>query len=1596
MSDEDKKISQITGLERFEQGNFFDNLNSLNTLDMDYLEEKNAKEQGISLEEYKKNGGVTPESQMKETDFIINSLENYYLDAQEKIPLNITNDPYLKNQEYYSNLEKIVANWHLSIGGQFVQDLYLLNDIGIPDRNAQYDEDGNVFNPYKHPVGVDLVKRGHGQKLIDERVVNPQHLLYLNADITKNEEHYKRAAESNLLQMFIGGAFALENFMGFFLVKPGLAVANGLGKTFSGFTKGKKVQKVLNLKIPLVGSTVGQTSKGFVSAGTNTSLTALALEPLRWELDPLGSAAQTPGILLGTFLVGGTFHSVVMPTLKNGAKSAFNKNYRDRHFAPEGGEQAMQQKYIGQEYIKKNNNEDWDNFEYEIGDDFVGIRTVEYADTNTFLIKENGGILITKKVDLPDNEKPILYENRNNESYPAEYMPIVIKEVSGKGNQPRLEIIKDEFNLEYSFNQGFWKDIVPEPMHPLIKNADDLGKWHLKKEFYRTVKYPKKTNETPFQHMERINTLMDEDFKLRQTDDIRTDYGKLPLLSDYTKAINSFTDIEIGTRSFEGNRNLQYRIGKSFSRLLADNRVPTKSQISAETNSIFLKKRAIYEPLDNKFMDDFANDYNQYYNDNYKAEYRDRFPLARADTQKHINQALEFEKRNIKIEERVKKLSDLITNKQKENDFEITRDKKLYKTEYEDAIFRAVIDDEKFNALDNQGMINSVNRVRRYLDKFKQDIEDIGMLDNLVNSEKIQRGFNEIIDFQTKILADHNNGVNKLEPKVLKYITKARNDLIRERNSMGLKDPIDLKEAKIKDAENLNKKYELTKEYMPRRYVVDNIVSKNTIWETKVLYPFYMANELKINVIGANGRQMKGFLVEELVQKKLDTFPVEKQKKLINKIMKEARKTSLTIIDVNSVVPDIEGGFAGYHPDLINISNRNKISPLQARGVQIATHNMIDIPYGSKGKTVTFVSTEVTSSLRNYNNRVSTAIEMHQRFGDKNGRLEYHRIQKDIIKEMLKMKKVSSKFITESNKVLSSWENGVNKQYGTYQTLDPRSVTTKLANIAKDILTPAKLANVVYSSLVDYAQHHQVHSFASYLKSSGALKSLEKTLSPDELRVMKKESQYIIGIIERFANNQSIDRFVTTDNLTGVSKTNLAPQNSSAAQRGLAKLKNFGESSLSKTESAMQDYNRYFFQIFGLPQWTAYQKELAKDVVSQNIFSYMVKLGKNRIDKSFDDVPFMEQYLRDIGISKTDIESAMRLYDAGLFNETAVDPKSFLLKFTSLERLAKIENETGRTDGKVTNVYYPAIHKFATSGIPNAANLSMKIRFAIAAGVDKTILVPNHNTEGLFYGDAFHLYSDKSRNIAASPFFKPAGVATAAALGMATGGPVGSAIGAGLALTTKVTVRKDQVILSHVIAKLFGQFLAWTRTASRVRLTNVFANRDANIGGGMLFTTLLASLGLWIKQPEAVMRMMEDDDWEEIALQSFIAGGSLSSGADIFNAIDMATDYQYGIRGLLDMPNPYGIDRFDTNYSRNFGALASTLIEGHQIFNYGTDEDKADWLTRSVLPANNFKIPRIPYNVGRNVYYPEDKGGSAIGETFRENLIMPFVEDWRL
>ena len=69
---------------------------------------------------------------------------------------------------------------------------------------------------------------------------------------------------------------------------------------------------------------------------------------------------------------------------------------------------------------------------------------------------------------------------------------------------------------------------------------------------------------------------------------------------------------------------------------------------------------------------------------------------------------------------------------------------------------------------------------------------------------------------------------------------------------------------------------------------------------------------------------------------------------------------------------------------------------------------------------------------------------------------------------------------------------------------------------------------------------------------------------------------------------------------------------------------------------------------------------------------------------------------------------------------------------------------------------------------------------------------------------------------------------------------------------------------------MFGQFLACTRTASRVRLTNVFANRDANIGGGMLFTTLLSSLGLWIKQPEAVMRMMEDDDWEEIALQSFI------------------------------------------------------------------------------------------------------------------------------
>jgi len=1563
----EEKISPTTGQPRFNDVGYLESVFGGN---VDYSKAliDQARKEGRTIQEAKELGYPTPE-------YIVQTEEEMTTILQQRYDSAVSNLPPRKENLYPQDESKVEfgeayeANWMLGYGGQSIQHVGLMSEIGFVNKKAQYDDKGNLYDVFSDPAFSSIISKGYGPKFIEERVVNREYAFYLAEQMYRNANYYDKAARGGIAPMLLAGLTDLVNFAGFGLVKgPGMYIMSFLDKGFKG-----GIVKNMPWHVPFVGATAGKTFEKFITSGASVAVTTAALEPLRWKLDPFGTPLQSPGIIVGSFILGGAVHAVAIPSIQNFSKVAFGRKYREKHFDPHGGEEQLKQKYINDQINKHLDGEDWDSFQYRIGDDYVGIATTEYKPTNTFIHKD-GGILITK----PAPDKMI----QQNPDW--EYMPIEIVEVKSKGTQPAIEIIYDKVTVDVFYNKGWWKDMVPESMHKMINSADDLGKWFLKKEYYRSIKFPKKTNETALQHKERIDDLASRDLMARQIDDRTTDYGRIPLLSNIVKALNAYGDLEIGTRAFNNNIIVQNKIGSSFSRLSHDNALASHTQISGEIQSAHMMTRTVFQPLANRFTEDIMNDYNQYYLGLYNQDFTYRFPGARFNTQKQLNELDQTVVRTKDAVAQAIRTSKKYLIDDKANLVpEVPRDQKLRKKEFEERIAKLSMTEEHFSQITDQGVINAVNRTRKYWEPYKADIDRLKMLETPETRFDIQEKFNKSIEYKIKIIDDHNKGIKKLSKAGEDFIKTARNQQISERNSMGLKEPINVKEENRLIAENPKPKYELDKEWYPRQYLVDNIINHNLTYETRVLYPYFMAERLGIDAMNQNGTQMKWFELTPLITQKLNSLP--NKDAIIAKVLKNVRATSTRIIDVNSIHSDIEGGFIGYQKEFMDKSNKNKISSLIGRRIRIASNNMVDISIiGKEGKTVDFISTALTSNITQYQKSVGVAISMVNYFGDKNGRLELHRMQDLIISEMIKAPKITSKMVNEANKVLSAWENAVNKQYQTHQPLDPRAVSTKLANIGKGILTPAKLSMVVGTSLVDYAQHGLVSGFAQHFKSINAGKQLKLLLSPEEKIIMKKDSQYLIGILEDFANLGQFNRYVVNDPIPIGIKTRLEEPSGNLIKDAGRSLLGKGESLLAKTEKGLESFNTFFFQSVFLSQFTRMHKEIARKHHTHTILDYLVKVGKNKFTGR-DDPKYINRFLREFGFSKGDIEVAMRLYDAGLFGQRIVKEKSFALS------LSKSYN-------KDTFAYHPKLHKWGLSNIPGADSFALKIRMAIANAVDKTILTPNANVDYNFTGGAVNLYSKKGMEIATSPFFKPGLTTVATGLGFVAGGPVGAIAAGAIAASTKVKKQNHHVSVANVFNKIYWMFLSWTKTATRTRLSNAVAGHEGSYVAGSFAIALLGLLGLWIKNPDVVEKMFEEGDYAEISIQSYLSGGGGAGVADIAAAMDVATDYNYGLRSTFGMPNPYdGGFNDGLNYSRNFGALTSTLIEGWNVYQNGTDDQQADWIAKSIIPYNNLRTPGVPpwfpsQAIGKNVYQPADKGGSAVGEFVRDKILMPIVD----
>lgn len=1404
-----------------------------------------------------------------------------------------------------------VANFNLWHTGQSLDKIDIYSDMGTPDKKAHYNDDGTMWDWTEDPYFKEFIDRGHGQIFVDEQVVNPQHAHFLAEQINRNEQWYETAARGHWTAMLAAGFTDPINLVGFGWARKGMYAISRLNKKTGG-----KVKTILGAATFSSGHNAMKTVGKFVGGGAGVSTTVAILEPLRWELDPLAGPAQSPAIIAGAFVIGGAFVSLVHPTFRSAKRIIWDKNFKkNRVDRFDGGEEGAWAEHIIAEHKRNNHEPHYESLQYRIQDDMYGIVTREEGFTGRYLL-DNGGILKVKDID--NVAHPLQISEKG-----WEYLPIeVLTNPKTKGTQTRIEIKWDEYNIMEMWKSGEWKKSVPAYIHKNINNKDDLIEFLTKKEIFRKFIHPiEETKMSPKEHKVFIEEATANDLIIRSKDNYTTKYGEIPIFSPFMKFMNQWLDIELGTKMFDKDVSLQNYIARNILSIIDDNNVPKNTREVSSKQSVLNKKMTIHLQHIRQLMEDIMIDFNQYHTGRYDKTYETRVPLARI----HINKfQIEMQERFGRNYEKVMRAI---------NQEPTPRDKKLLKSEYEQLVAKLVmIEDAKMSNIKDPAMRNSIQRVRDFLKMYETDITDVGLMATKENLLRNKFMYDAVIKQITKILDDDKKQQSKIEsrekvdlPKLLtnkqrKAYEKALQDVTHERNAYGLN-------KKVEDITEINaeKAYELPENYYMRRYLTDPMIEHPVTFKLRIL-PYFIAERLNARglKIDTNNKYPHEFSVE--MRTLLAQLGVKERKALLKDALEASNTIHNNIVDIHSKYGEIEGGMSGFIFERLIKNNKNKQSSLIFRQLKIPSKVFLDVSViGNSNQKIDFISTNLLADLAVYTDKISTAIEVANIHGDKNGRATMWEMK---LKLLAKVKNDND--VTAMNQTTSAFENAINKLYGTFSPTDPKNWITRAGNILKDMVVPAKLTQVTITSLPDWANLILVHGWNKTFDAISLNKNLKKILSDAEVKALQKEEAYMLPLLEEMANLSPYQRQIAYDRLPIGSQSKI-PQNIKD------RLVNKIDKGTSMVEHGLQNFNTAYFQSIMLPQFTGYVKKFAALISQHRFIEDLIKAGTGKLSKKGRD------RLRQYGFEDKDIKMFMRIFKAGL-----IDVKK-----------SRITRTFSGFKDKEAVAYIPNIEKWTNSDILGADSFSLLFRQAVKADAERTILTPSPaDNMNLAYG-GIHAYSERAQSIIGHPQFKDVLNATLTGIGYSMGDITGATTGLAMGLGTTITKGQNQVMIGHAALKLFFMFQGWTRKALRVRGINSVAGTEESYVVGTASAVLLGGFANYIKDPYGTERLLEKEEYQEFWYRAATNSGAFHVPLDIVNAIDQSTGYRYGGRGFLGLEPPYGNPDED-DYIRNFGALPNILNETYDVFHHGTDREQADWYTKN-LPYNKIPFGIRPY-----------------------------------
>ena len=854
-----------------------------------------------------------------------------------------------------------------------------------------------------------------------------------------------------------------------------------------------------------------------------------ATEPIRRSYDPLATDEQTIAYVGTAFILGGAFSGILAPTVRSGKGNLRSTGGLDpavskKTIHDKGGVKKLEENAHEAQYITEGKGGLFDGLQIKVTKFNQKMKLLEDTEIDIFV-------------------KPTSLWLSKNDTYVQKTSKIKTRraDVVVKTNKGKTTIFVDEMRLKREFEiykrTGKPLPDIPQPIAKLMRDHTDYVNFSIKRELWKRNNYiePRKKKETVDAYNKRATKAVFMDSMKQKQGLYTTELGNVPGFKHFLKMLDEFTDTGKVVHQFSAHPQIASYLARDIFELIGDYgtvlrgqkegiRLNTSAHLEVQTTKEIELQEALREVHEQFVKYMTGSKESKYMLGGNRTAASLRFS-SWADELKYS-----FNKNMAIMRNSVLGQNQQMPIKPKNTWNEFQRD-----------VAHAAMDNDVLNKKGIRPEIrDAALAYRKYKGKLGKEAADLGMFAS-------QKAYQRQLLIKNEILKD-----------VKIAIKEAKNDIqlkqLKDLETRLGEEVITNQKALQEISDGIRTDFKMDEEYFTRFWNRE-IILKNPDKFKAILRKYFYDR-----IVATRGKKFEGY-------KGADEY---------------ADSMYETILDTSASY-DADGilsmGVFGQG------TSRAGVKSLMERNIDIPNkfflkeENMVD--------GIAFIETNLTDVMKMYKARMSAAIAITKRFGDRHAINHTHKLELSLIKETV----TTAKDVTRKNKVLNAFQDAKDKLYGTFNSADGMSFNKQTAGFLRNMVSYASMGKVVFTAQADMGRPIMVHGWSRIFES--VFRPMRQ--NPALWAAINKDAQFLNPLSE-------------LTSLTGV-----------AGER-------FYGSMVGPQGYSGNWFNRFFYQpaqrgqglwywANGLTPWTIKMKQFSTMVSQHRFIEDIVLASKNQLGK---------------------------------------------------------------------------------------------------------------------------------------------------------------------------------------------------------------------------------------------------------------------------------------------------------------------------------------------------------------------------------------------